>query len=193
MNDKIKTAEEILEGTLSIEMIAALSSIPKFKQWIVDAMEYHSSQFNPKANCGVQELINELKETSEKCLPEFKIGIQHAIMRASAYIENQPKAVEVEKLRDAFFSKFGFDENTEEEWQWIQDNCLSQANEGYLKKQMRAPIAKTFTLEEFNTYSHELGKKEVSDDEIDTERRKRDFLEAIEDNAFIVGKTSAYK
>ena len=37
----------------------------------------------------IQELINELKDTLSKCLPEFKTGIQHSILRASAYLENQ--------------------------------------------------------------------------------------------------------
>ena len=52
----------------------------------------------------IQELINEMKETLEKCLPEFKIGIQHAILRASAYLgEELPNQEEdIEKLANKF-------------------------------------------------------------------------------------------
>lgn len=62
---------------------------------------------NADNNC-IKELISELKETLEKCLPEFKTGIQHVILRASAYLENSSKPktdtvmVEYEEFRPAF-------------------------------------------------------------------------------------------
>ena len=37
----------------------------------------------------IQGLISELKEMLNECLPEFKIGIQHSILRASAYLRKR--------------------------------------------------------------------------------------------------------
>lgn len=36
----------------------------------------------------IQQLLTELKETFNNCLPEFKTGIQHAVLRTSCYLES---------------------------------------------------------------------------------------------------------
>ncbi len=104
----------------------------------------------------------------------------------------KPKAVEVEKLKKKFFDEHimlknfihVFKASPSLVWQWIQDNCLSQANEttefsghdivaaiafgfGVCKKENRAPF--DLEIKEFMkslSHSHGLLKKEVSDEEI---------------------------
>lgn len=78
-----KTKDNITYLLDESEIEIACSSLSKAKELNIAYFNIEEDVDSP-----IQELLNELKETFEKCLPEFKVGIQHAILRASAYLEN---------------------------------------------------------------------------------------------------------
>ncbi len=150
---------------------------------------------NDKESKTAEEKLKEIFEQyaiGGKGLLETELG-RDLLKEVCAIIKFKPKAGEVEKLREKFFDECVWEVPEGHMrltytpigmWQWIKDNCLSQSN--VVKELNSEELINKFTVEctkvvngvlaikssehAINwllSHSHELGKKEISDEEIE--------------------------
>jgi hypothetical protein len=75
-----------------------------------------------KMKTPIRQLIEELKATHENCLPEFKNGIQHSILRAGVYSEVERQ----DAIDFAIFCNDNYISNGKREEYKFWQSCVSE-------------------------------------------------------------------